>query len=112
MSDIFLLDGKAAIVAIPKAVEEELGVTEDDLDNITAFPRTIEGVCMAATLRITSDEKLKLSLRAVPGWDAAAICAQFGGGGHKGAAGATMDMTMDEAVEAVEKAINQLTVDN
>ena len=42
-----------------------------------------------------------MSVRAVPGQDASALCAKFGGGGHKGAAGASMNMTMDEAVKAV-----------
>ena len=78
-----------------------MGLTEEDLDNISGFPRTIEGVRIAATLRQEPDGLVKLSVRAVPGYDAAAICAVFGGGGHKGAAGAKMHMTMDEAVKAV-----------
>ena len=108
----FFNDGKIALVAIPKSVEEELGVTEDDMDNISGFPRTIEGVCMAATLRHTKKGNVKLSLRAVPGWDASAVCARFGGGGHAGAAGATLYLPMEEAAQAVKTAINQLTVDN
>ena len=42
-----------------------------------------------------------MSVRAVPGQDASALCAKFGGGGHKGAAGASMNKSMDEAVKAV-----------
>ena len=45
--------------------------------------------------------KVKLSIRAVPGYDAGAICAKFGGGGHKGAAGASLAMSLEEAVAAV-----------
>ena len=45
--------GRLAIVAIPKAVERELSLTEDDMDNISNFPRTVSGVKMAATLRVT-----------------------------------------------------------
>ena len=101
---IFLQDGKVAICALPKAVEEALGLTEDDMENISGFPRTIEGVKVAAMIR-QEGEGVKLSVRAVPGCDAAAICAQFGGGGHKGAAGASMKMTMDEAVAAVVAAL-------
>ena len=102
---IFLHDGTIAICVLPKSVEEELGLTEDDLENISGFPRSIEGVKIAATLREDGNGKIKISVRAVPGYDAAAICAQFGGGGHKGAAGASMTCTMDEAVEAVKSAI-------
>ena len=98
---IFLQDGKIAICPLPLSKERELGLTEDDLENISGFPRTIAGVKIAATLRQESADTVKMSVRAVPGCDAAAICQNFGGGGHKGAAGASMKMTMEEAVQAV-----------
>ena len=98
-------DGKMAIVAIPRAVEDLLGVTEDDMDNISSFPRTVAGVEMAATLRQTKDGQTKISLRAVPGLDAATVCAKFGGGGHKGAAGATSPLSLEDAAKAVKEAM-------
>ena len=98
-------DGKLAIVAIPRAVEELLGVTDDDVDNISSYPRTVEGVCMAATLRQSKTGETKLSVRAIPGYDAAAVCAHFGGGGHKGAAGATTSLSLEEAAKAVKEAM-------
>ena len=100
--------GEMAIVAIPKAVEEEIGVTEDDMDNISSFPRTVAGVCMAATLRETADGDTKISVRAVPGYDATLVTTKFGGGGHKGAAGASLKKPIDEAVKAVEAAMLEL----
>ena len=75
------------------------------MDNISGFPRTIEGVKLAMTLREEGTGKVKMSVRAVPGQDASALCEKFGGGGHKGAAGASMNMSMDEAVEAVVAAL-------
>ena len=96
----FLKKGTLAVCALPKAVEEMLGVTEDDMENISGFPRSIQGVKMAATLRESGDG-VKVSVRALPGYDAAAVCAAFGGGGHKGAAGASMKMTLEEAAQAV-----------
>ena len=101
-------DGEMAIVAIPKAVEESIGVTEDDMDNISSFPRTVAGVCMAATLRETSDDGTKISVRAVPGYDATRITVRFGGGGHKGAAGASLKMPLKEAARAVKEAMMEL----
>ena len=98
---VFLRDGKIAICPLPKAVEIECGAGEDDLDNISGFPRTIEGVKLAVTIREEGTNRVKMSVRAVPGQDASALCAKFGGGGHKGAAGASMNKTMEEAVAAV-----------
>ena len=97
-------EGKFALVALPKAVETALGVTEDDMENISSFPRNIQGVCMAATIRETKDG-VKLSVRATPDYDATVIAAAFGGGGHRGAAGASMTMTLEEAAAAVERAM-------
>ena len=103
-----LRGGEMAIVAIPKSVEAGIGVTEDDMDNISSFPRTVAGVCMAATLRETADGDTKISVRAVPGYDATIVTTQFGGGGHKGAAGASMKMPLEEAAKAVEAAMLEL----
>ena len=97
--------GKMAVCAIPRTVEEELGVTQDDMDNISSFPRTVAGVCVAATLRESAEGDTKLSVRAVPGYDAARVTEKFGGGGHKGAAGASLKMPLEEAALAVEKAM-------
>ena len=105
---IFLQGGKIAICPLPLSKEQELGLTEDDLENISGFPRTIAGVKIAATLRQESTDTVKMSVRAVPGCDAAAICQKFGGGGHTGAAGASMKMTMEEAVEAVKAAMPEI----
>ena len=98
---VLLQDGKVMICPLPKAAELACGATEDDLENISGFPRTIEGVKLAVTIREEGTSRVKMSVRAVPGCDASALCAKFGGGGHKGAAGASMDMPMDEAVKAV-----------
>ena len=96
-------EGRLAICAIPRSVEVALGVTEEDVDNISSFPRTVRGVCMAATLRETEDGGVKLSVRAVPGYDAAKVCEHFGGGGHKGAAGASTTKSLAETAKLVEE---------
>ena len=104
----FLKGGKGVVCALPKAVEEELGLQEDDLENISGFPRTIEGVKMAATLREDGENRIKISVRAVPGYDAAAVCSRFGGGGHKGAAGGLMKMSLEEAAQALGNAMEEV----
>ena len=98
-----LRGGEMAVCAIPKAVEDSIGVTQDDMDNISSFPRTVAGVRMAATLRETGDGDTKMSVRAVPGCDATMVTVPFGGGGPKGAAGASVKLPLEEAATAVEK---------
>ena len=96
-------DGQLAIVAIPKAVEERLGVTDAELGNLSSYARSIAGVCLAATLRQGKYGETKISVRAVPGWDAAAVCERFGGGGHPGAGGATSRLSLEETAKLLEE---------
>ena len=100
-----LSGGTMAICAIPRSVELELGVTSDDMDNISNFPRTVAGVNVAATIRETEDGLAKISVRAVPGYDATVIAEKFGGGGHKGAAGASLRLPMAQVEQIVEQAM-------
>ena len=104
----FYQGGQVAVCGLPKQVEWDMGAQEDDLENISGFPRSIAGVKIAATIRQETADTVKVSVRAVPGYDAAAVCAKFGGGGHKGAAGASLKMSMDEAVEAIAAAMPEI----
>ena len=106
----FLAEGKICICPIPLSVEEEIGVTEDDMENISGFPRTISGVEVAATLRQESADRVKISVRTNGKVDASALCARLGGGGHKGAAGASINKPMEEAVNAVTQAMQEVGI--
>ena len=104
----FRKDGQVAVCALPAQVERDLGLTEDNMENISGFPRSIEGVKIAATLREANDGRIKISVRALPGYDAAAVCAKFGGGGHKGAAGAAIKAELEEAATMVSMEMEAL----
>ena len=102
-----LCDGKIAICALPATVEQELGISEDDLSNLAGFLRSIEGVCVAALLRNADQNNTKVSVRSIPGYNSASICSIFGGGGHAGAAGCSIRMPLEEATAELEKALIQ-----
>ena len=102
-------EGRAAVCAIPRSLEDS--VTKDDLEGIPGFLRSIEGVKISATIRQTEDGA-KMSVRAVPGYDATVICGQFGGGGHKGAAGASTKMGLAELEQAVIEALKKYLTEN
>lgn len=104
---LFLCDGQVAVCAIPRQMEDT--VTREELEGISGFLRSIEGVKIAATLRQV-EEGSKLSVRAVPGYDATIICKKFGGGGHKGAAGATIGLPLQAAAELVAAELKAIVV--
>lgn len=101
----FFSQNRIGVCCIPYALREELGLTEDDVDDISGFARMIEGVEIAAMLRQLPGEGVKISLRTDRCYDAGAICALLGGGGHVCAAGASVPGTPEEATDALLNAI-------
>ena len=100
----FYAGGKVAVSAIPESVIAEFGITEDDIDDISGFGREIEGVRIGVMLREVK-EGGKISVRAAPEYNAAAICEVLGGGGHRAAAGATVPGGIEAAKKAVLRAL-------
>ena len=103
----FLCNGMAAVCAIPKELEES--VSAEDLEGVSGFLRSLEGVKISATIRQTETGS-KMSVRAVPGFDAAEVCKKFGGGGHKGAAGAGLNVPLEEAAKLACEALTEVVM--
>ncbi|MFK7742890.1 MAG: bifunctional oligoribonuclease/PAP phosphatase NrnA [Planctomycetota bacterium] len=102
-----LLDNKLAMVSLDKSMVERCSRTEFDTDAVMEPLRSIAGVEVVALLKERFDGGVKCSLRARGDVDVQAIVTEFGGGGHKKAAGATMSMTLGEAEAAVERGVQQ-----
>lgn len=100
-------DGKCAIMMVTRKMIEESGSSASDCDGIAAIPRKIEGVKIAVTIRERHDGSYKVSLRTVEPYDAAKICANFGGGGHHAAAGCDFNCPVDEVKAALLKVIKE-----
>jgi len=104
----YSFDNKVAIASITGEMMRTAGADEDDMDDIAAIPGSIEGVCIGVTIReLTSPHDCKVSVRTKPPYDAQAICARFGGGGHKLAAGCTIEKTIDEVKIALSEVISE-----
>lgn len=102
-----LADGKVGLCKLPEAVLTQIGATEDDADDIAGFARSVEGVEVAVMLREVEGGKGKVSVRTDGVISAAAICAHLGGGGHAGAAGATVSGGIETAERLILAAIEQ-----
>lgn len=90
-------DGRVAMMTLTQEMFKESGSSESECDGIASLPRKIEGVNIGVTIREQRDGKYKVSLRTIEPYDAAKICANFGGGGHNRAAGCEFDCSLDEA---------------
>ena len=79
---------------------KEVGATKEDMDGIINFARSIDTVLVAAIFREEPDGNIKVSFRSKEDYDVASVCAKFGGGGHKNAAGCTFESTTLETAMA------------
>ncbi len=97
-------DGRCAIIYITEAMLAATGVSEYDIEGISAMPRQIEGVEAGVTIREQGGE-CRISLRTCSMVDASAVCQQLGGGGHPRAAGCTVKGDVLTARQAMLKAL-------
>lgn len=101
--------GQTALVFLTRAMIDEVGASERDMDDISAFVGQIEGVKNGVTLKETADGHVKISLRTDPGdLNASKVCALLGGGGHAAAAGAMLEGSIEAVRHAVIDAIEQV----
>lgn len=77
----------------------------EDSDGLVNFARNLEGITVGALFRELDGGITKVSLRSKDGFNSASLLSAFGGGGHAGAAGATLQMPLSEATAAVCAAV-------
>ncbi|TAN41605.1 MAG: bifunctional oligoribonuclease/PAP phosphatase NrnA [Nitrospirae bacterium] len=95
-----IIDG-VAIVTITRKMFEETGTTADDTENFVEFPRIMKDINVSVFLRELDADGYKVSLRSKGGFNVAKIAAEFGGGGHKNAAGCTVKGDLQTVKRAV-----------
>lgn len=105
VADMELYDSdRVVVMSIPLSLRQELHATEADIEELSSLAALVEGTDCGITLRELKPGKVKLSLRTGPRVDACAVCQRLGGGGHKAAAGATVDGTLKDAKALVLQA--------
>ena len=101
--------GETAIVTLTTEMMKQLAVTQEDMDDISAFVGQIAGVKTGITIRETREGTCKISVRTSPGdLDASRVCALLGGGGHAAAAGAMVQGDGEAAKAALLEAIQKV----
>jgi len=103
--------GTIAICLLSLADIASAGASEDDLDDISSLPGTVEGVDAGVLIRERPEGGCKASMRTTARFDAAAICSSLGGGGHARAAGCDLSVPLAQAGRVMLAAIRALSPD-
>lgn len=86
---------------------EACGALSEDAEFIANYAMDIQGARMSVFARENGKGSVKLSLRSVHPWQISGVATRFGGGGHPTAAGATVQMPLEEAVRQVVAAMKE-----
>ncbi len=100
-------DGRVASTLLPYSVKAALELEDEHLGTLIDIPRSVFGVDIAFAIRQESAEGVfRVSMRSAIEFDVAKICAIFGGGGHKRAAGCTVEA--DSILDAEAKILEEI----
>ncbi len=98
-------NGKFAYVVLTNSILEKEELTDDNTGSVVDIPRSVDGVLVGISIKQNSEREneYRISARSNSDVDVAEICALFGGGGHKKAAGGRVE------AESAEKAVEIIT---
>ena len=100
--------GRVAVTGFTMDMKRHFDIADDDISPILGLTRDIAGVEVGITLRQESEapDVYKASLRSDGAFDCSEVCALFGGGGHRGAAGCRLEaVSFDAAKKALVDAV-------
>ncbi len=104
----FEADGRIAYVVMRKKDLETTGAISEDSEGLIDLPRSIYGVEVAFFIKEVSDNKFKASFRSRGKVDVNKFCSNFGGGGHKVAAGCTINGTLEHVTSTIVSELKKL----
>lgn len=97
-------DNKIAIITITRKDLAATGAMESEMENMVNYAKDIAGVEIGILLKESEDGTVRISFRSKGKIDVSVLAGQFGGGGHQAAAGASLQMNIQQAGQEVLKA--------
>lgn len=102
-------DGQLAWSEIWQSDFHQIGVSSYESEELVSLVRGVQGVLAVALLTEMPNGTIRASLRAKEPVDVGQVAEQFGGGGHRAAAGATLpgpiEVARQQLLPALEKAL-------
>ena len=98
-------DGAVALSWLNEEDLRTVNGSPEDAENLINLWQAVEGVRVAALLKAFEPGVTRVSLRSDISFDSALFLRDFGGGGHARAAGATLEMPLDQARETLLAAL-------
>ncbi|MEW6623236.1 MAG: bifunctional oligoribonuclease/PAP phosphatase NrnA [Bacillota bacterium] len=94
-------NSKVSYIVATKEILTKYNVHSSELEGIINYPKSIIGVAVAIFFKEISDKEVRVSFRAKDEVDVRTIANRFGGGGHKKAAGCSINLPLETAIYEV-----------
>jgi len=94
-------DGRVAWMAVTRDMLAAAGAGDEESEGLINYARMIDGVEVAALFKELDDGRVKVGLRSRHAVDVSRVASEFGGGGHRLAAGCVLSGSIDDAVRRV-----------
>jgi phosphoesterase RecJ-like protein len=102
--------GRIAIVYLDHEMARAAGGTYEDTEGLINLPLTVKEILAVVFFKQIEGEEYRVSMRSKGEIDIGAVAKEFGGGGHKNAAGCTATGAIDQLqktfIEKIEHAID------
>lgn len=99
--------GQVGVIGVSQEMLRRTGTDSADCEGLINNALRLRGVAAAILVRERPEGGVKFSLRSVGDVNIQTVAASFGGGGHKNAAGGTLDDSLDTAVELLVAAVSR-----
>lgn len=97
--------GRISLISFTRELFRQTGTGPEDTEGLVNRVLYLRGVQAAIATREEDNGSIKFSLRSKGDVNVQAVAARFGGGGHRNAAGGTLDMSVDEAGRTLVDAV-------
>jgi phosphoesterase RecJ-like protein len=102
--------GRIAVVWVDQNLAHECGGTYEDTEGLINLPLTVKEIQSVVFFKQTEGDEYRVSMRSKGDIDIGGVAKEFGGGGHKNAAGCTVAGAIDALqklfLEKIEQAID------
>ena len=103
--------GRIAIVYVDHEMARTAGGTYEDTEGLVNLPLTVKEIEAVIFFKQERGDEYRISLRSKGNIDIGSIAKEFGGGGHRNAAGLTVSGPIEQVqktlIEKIERAIDQ-----
>jgi phosphoesterase RecJ-like protein len=103
-----LFGGKVCAMIIRRENLKELGVEPNEMEGVVDYTLFLQGVEVGLLFTEKENGKTKVNLRSQNEYDVSKVARIFGGGGHRNAAGCTLDLTLPEAQQTIIERIGRI----